>query len=308
MKKIISVFLVAAFLCIMMPGTYAAGSNETFAGFHYADGLYWQETEEMVLTIYPNKSGEYCASYVFKNDTYTVYEVNTGIMADNGIVSQSDLNAIKAKALEKKSVAKAVSTRAPAGYAAKAGDQLKINAVKQKMANRYGSAYSWKDLYTETEYLPTIVKIREDKIHSAEQVGIRTLQRTLSAASAAAALAGWLGITVSAALDFINSVIGFVLDAGEALGITIFAEAYRGVTMWTRTGTVIPQGGSETPVTTATRSYLRQFLIDYELSGTSSDYYDYLADTGYFEEVYIPNAYYFDYSYLADLTYDIYAG
>lgn len=308
-KQTVSVFLAIAFLCIMMPGANATETEATFAEFHHENGLYWQETEEMVLTIYPNKSGEYCASYVLKNDTYTVYEVNTGIMADNGIVSQSDLNAIKAKALEKKNVAKAVSTRAPAGYAAKAGDQLKINAVKRKMADRYGAAYSWKDLYTESQaYAPLTIKIREDKVHSAEQIGLRTLSKGITVASGAATIASWLQLTVPQAIAVVCAIAGIVEAAEAILDRTITVQSYRGVTMWTRTGTVIPQNGSETPVTAATRTYIREYAIDYSLSGTSDSFYNYLEDCNYFGCIYAPYESYFDYSNLVIATYKAYAG
>ena len=186
MKRAISIFLVMA-IFFMMTGTYA--SQNDIAAFQEGDGYYWQDTEDMILIVYPNQEGEYCASYVLKNDPYMVYEVNTGILAADATASPSSLNAVKAKALEKKNEAKATSTMASEAQASRAGEQLKINAVKQKIADRYGSAYSWNAIYTEAqEYTPYIVTIREDKAHSAEQIGLRTLSRGITIASAAASI------------------------------------------------------------------------------------------------------------------------
>lgn len=306
MKRAISIFLVMA-IFFMMTGTYA--SQNDIAAFQEGDGYYWQDTEDMILIVYPNQEGEYCASYVLKNDPYMVYEVNTGILAADATASPSSLNAVKAKALEKKNEAKATSTMASEAQASRAGEQLKINAVKQKIADRYGSAYSWNAIYTEAqEYTPYIVTIREDKAHSAEQIGLRTLSRGITIASAAVIIAGWLGIGVPQAITVICEILGVAAGAEAVLDRSITAEAYRGVTMWTRTGTVTPPGGTETPVCTATHSYMRKFVIDYSVSGSSSDDYDYLVDTGYFEQMYAPSASGFNYYYLAEETYETYMG
>ena len=136
MKKAISIFLVMA-IFFMMTGTCAFQTD--VVDFQEGDGYYWQDTEDMILIVYPNQEGEYCASYVLKNDPYMVYEVNTGILAADATASPSSLNAVKAKALEKKNEAKATSTMASVAQVTRAGEQLKIDAVKQKMADRYGS-------------------------------------------------------------------------------------------------------------------------------------------------------------------------
>ena len=56
MKKAISIFLVMA-IFFMMTGTYA--SQNDIAAFQEGDGYYWQDTEDMILIVYPKMEQGY---------------------------------------------------------------------------------------------------------------------------------------------------------------------------------------------------------------------------------------------------------
>lgn len=303
-----ALLLTLLFLLPVVSCAYPAGHGGDASVFYLDSGWYWQDSDEMVMILYPSQTGEYCASYVMKTGAETVYEVNTGIAAGADILTQEELDSISEHVF-KGSTAAHFSTKQAAGRINAAEKELRINAVKKKLAEEYGGAYVRDEAYVAPEqYLPLAVTVREEQAHSGILLASRLLRKGMTTASATASLAAWLGTECGNAYNTLCVILGEQPEMGAVLADSHEIELMRGTTVTVRTGTVTGPGGRAVPCLSAMRTYERNYIIYYDPENTSSSFLDYIVDAGCFSEVYIPSAASFDYAGLASAAYAAYNG
>lgn len=300
--------LLLTFLLLFLAASCAdpAGQDGDAPVFYLDSGWYWQDSDKMVVILYQNQTGEACASYVMKTEAETVYEVNTGITAGADVLTQDALASISEHVLGG-SAAVHFSTKQMAGRISAEEEKLRIHAVKQKLAEEYGDAYVRDEAYVEPgRYLPLAVAVREEQAHSGILLGSYLLRKGMTAASATASLAAWLGTGCGNAYNILCGILGAEPEMGAVLADSYAVELLRGTTMTMRTGTVTEPGGQAVPCSSATRTYERNYIIHYAPESISSDFLDYIMDAGCFAETYTPSANGFDYAGLAGAAYAAY--
>lgn len=312
MKRIISMLLVLVTLSVLAFPTLAESFQPTSSYeviTQYGHPVYCQSTDEYNVAFLLKNNSMIEVSFAFTSNPNTVYVYDISL-DNNARVTNNFLNTCKDIAFANVQNAKKFTCRNIASPL-RAGEQLKKNAVIAKMKRLYGEPYSWKDLYTDDEnYLPLIITIRQDLYYSAERLGATHLPIGVTIATAAVSLASALGafaayVTLEVSINIICAILG-VYDVSVTLVDMLTVESYRGVACTYRTGTVTPRNGSEIPKVTASRTYSRIFCIDENKSGTSSDYANYLVDSGKVETIYAPSEYSFNYLTMIEDTYNAY--
>lgn len=308
MKK---VALLLAFLLLLLSAASCADyteENRSSPVFYSGAGWYWQDSDEMVMILYPGQAGEYCTSYVMKTEAETVYEVNTGIATGADMPAQEELCSIGEHVLKGSGAAR-FSTKQANERINTDEQKPRINAVKKKLAAEYGDAYVRDEAYIEPEqYFPLAVTVREEQAHFGTLMGGRLLRKGMTAASATAALAAWLGTGCENAYATLCSILGEQPEMGAVLANSHEIELLRGTTVTVRTGIVTEPGGRSVPCLSAMRTYERNYIIYYDPENTSSAFSDYMVDAGCFSEVYTPSAAGFGYAELAGAAYAAYNG
>lgn len=308
MKK---VALLLVFLLLLLSAASCADPTEDNGSspvFYSGAGWYWQDADEMVMILYPGQTGEYCASYIMKTEAETAYEVNTGIAAGADMLTQEEFDSIREHVL-KGSITARFSTKQADGRINADEQKLRINAVKKKLAAEYGGAYVREEAYVEqAQYFPLAVTVREEQAHFGTLTGSRLLRKGMTAASATAALAAWLGTGCENAYATLCSILGEQPEMGAVLADSHEIELLRGTTVTVRTGTVTEPGGRSLPCLSAMRTYERNYIISYDPENTSSAFSDYMVDAGCVSEAYTPSAASFGYAELASAAYAAYNG
>ena len=305
-KRIVSV--ICAFLILVVPSATALGNDMPNM---QEETTVCRDTDSVLMAICQNERGCMVFSGVYKDMPSVVYqwigkvsEFQTFIPVENPFdylegIPFSELEGIETFDLSSYQHS-AQATRDYSPYEAR--------AVEDDMEARYGETYEWYPRYTESaKYKPLVFKIREDLMVSAEAMGLEALPAGITIASAAVSVAAWLGATIPATITWICNALA-IYSATDALQESRAIQIYRGVSCTLRTSTVIASGGRETPLHTASRTYIRYYAFDDDANITSANASDAISDLGKFECTYEPSEYAFNVVTMVEDAYDLYIG
>lgn len=305
-KRIVSVMLV--FLMLMSLSVTSFANDEPNV---QAETTTYRDTDSVSLSICQNENGNMVFAGIYKDTPSVVYqwvgtvsEFQSLIPEENPFDYLEELPFTALDGIESFDLnAYQNNTQMTRNYS-----PYEARAVKDDMADRYGDPYEWYLRYTEsTDYAPLVFKIREDLMVSAEEMGLETLPAGITIAAGAVSLAVLVGATVPATISWICNALS-VYSATEALQEDRTIQMYRGVSCTLRTSTVTPSGGSETPLHTASRTYIRYYAFDDDANITSANASSAISDLGTFECIYAPSEYKFNVVTMVEDAYDIYMG
>lgn len=305
MKKLISITL--SFLMMLM---VVIPSNAMNNGIKDAtvQKYEWEETDDYIILWTEIEKDTVLVDLLLKKSPDIVYQWVEGKNAANDnakrIINaeEEELRNICIQGVEVFDIQEESAEDLPL----RASNPYEVLAVTERLEELYGTPRTWALVATNSySYSPLTIRIREDDMVDAEKWGMETLPAGITYAAAAVGLASAFGLGVPVAIEMLTLFID-VYNATATLVESLTVNQYRGVYLTQRTGTVQPQNGTETPVVTATRSYIRYFYFG--KTPTTPNAADNMYEMDLTETAFYPSEYDYRTNVMIQAAYQQYVG
>lgn len=183
------------------------------------------------------------------------------------------------------------------------------NAVLEDLEDQHGDCNNgWPVHVDRTTYAPLKLTVRETDYTDVEAMSESvSISHGIKVAAAIAAVVSHTGLSQYLATRLICGALEVTSVADEVFGDHTF-NFYRGVYITERTCGITPSGGTETPVLSATRTYVHYYLFDQEnYTGTDATG-NMQEDDNRGEVIYYPSEYEYELEELKRQAYEEYSG